>query len=84
MWSITEEYHDYLILPIPDVSIFSTPSSFVILASDGIWDILSPQAPADNISMIVGFFSITDTNTSVDRGDDKRPHFHTDDIPNSN
>ena len=120
LWSATKECHDYLISPIPDVRIYSldhTKHSFVILASDGMWDMLSPQeavniihdlckktnltdipkilvttalerwneksSPADNISVIVGFFNITDANTSMDCGVGKRPHFETDDIPTS-
>lgn len=116
LWSATEEYHDYLISPIPDVGIFSLDPTKHSLASDGIWDMLSPQEavniihglykttnlsdipnvlirtalerwnekgfPADNMSVIVGFFNVTDVNTSMDCGIGKRPHFDTeDDIP---
>ena len=115
LWSSTEDYHNYLISPVPDVSIFSldhNKHNFIVLASDGMWDMLSPQetvdmindlrketnledipavlinaalerwskknSPADNISVIIGFFNIT---ASVDCSVGKSQSHDTDNTP---
>lgn len=62
LWSATKDY-DYLISPIPDVKVFifdKTKHSFIILASDGIWDVLSPQEAVNIVADLHKKTKLTD------------------------
>lgn len=44
LWSYTEEYNDYFVSPVPDISEYKLDvrrDKFVILASDGLWNVMS-------------------------------------------
>ena len=49
-WSFNAETGDYIVSPEPDVAVHDlTDDHFLILASDGIWDMLSPQDAAASV-----------------------------------
>lgn len=51
LWSVTKE-KDYLVSPVPDVYIHYfdlTKDKFIILASDGLWNMLKPQETVETV-----------------------------------
>ena len=53
-WSIVhvDDKQDYLISPIPDVTMHSidvTKDRFIVIASDGLWDVMKPQEVVEAI-----------------------------------
>ena len=51
-WSAVEDKQDYLISPVPDITVHSidvTKDRFIVLASDGLWDVMKPQEVAETI-----------------------------------
>lgn len=51
-WSTVEDKQDHLISPVPDVTVHLidvTKDRFIVIASDGLWDVLKPQEVAEMI-----------------------------------
>ena len=51
LWSVTK-HHEYLVSPVPDVYVHYfdlTKDKFIILASDGLWNMLKPQETVETV-----------------------------------
>lgn len=50
LWSVTIN-NQYLISPVPDVHVYNTDTQdlFLVVASDGLWDMLSPQKVVEKV-----------------------------------
>lgn len=51
LWSVTKD-HEYLVSPVPDVYVHYfdlTKDKFIILASDGLWNMLKPQETVETV-----------------------------------
>ena len=66
LWSATDN-NQYLISPVPDVHVYNIDSQdlFIILASDGLWNMLNPQKVVEKVHRAAGLNNITAVNEAA-------------------